>query len=405
MAALALVVCLGGLPGCGGGPTATPSQTTPERVKAPTSPYLNTEPGVAYVGDAKCVSCHSEIGKSFAMHPMGRSATLPADVKPDVQGKVIEADGLVYSIERRDGRVFHKSAPKVGDPNASGKPSVEAEVRYVIGSGTRGYSFLVEKGNGLYQSPIAWYTEEKRWDLAPGYHERNLQFDRPITTGCLFCHVNQIEPIEGKPPVIHGLTIGCERCHGPGELHVKAAQAVPLVDKNGKPEKGKDRTIVNPADLEPTLREAVCEQCHFQGTQRLPLPGKTEADYRPGLPLDLFMLVMNSRFDPAQRGRAVGQVDEMRLSRCFRESGGKLGCTSCHDPHKLPEVSEKIAYYRERCLECHENKGCRLPSAERLKKSPADDCALCHMPRYPSGNIAHASQTNHSIPRIPRPMR
>ena len=72
----------------------------------------------------------------------------------------------------------------------------EAEVRYVIGSGTRGYSFLVERGSNLFQSPIAWYTQERKWDLAPGYRERNLHFERPIISGCLFCHTNRFD--EGR---------------------------------------------------------------------------------------------------------------------------------------------------------------------------------------------------------------
>jgi hypothetical protein len=405
MPALLLAACFFAFTsGCGTDPGKTSSMTTPVRAKEATSPYLNTKPGVAYVGDASCLRCHAELGRTFAMHPMGRSASEPAGVKPDVNGKVFEAAGLVYSIDHRNGRVFHRSAPLPGEAGAYAEKAVEAEVRFVIGSGTRGYSFVVEKADGLYQSPIAWYEEAKRWDLAPGYRVRNQNFDRRITTGCLFCHVNRLDPIEGKPPVIHGLSIGCERCHGPGELHGRSPRAVPEGNTDGNTGKGKDLTIVNPAHLEPpTLREAVCEQCHYQGTERINMPGRTESDFRPGLPLDMFLTVFSSRFDPSQRGQAVGQVEEMRMSRCFRESSGKLGCVSCHDPHRLPDPSEKVAYYRGRCLECHEDPSCRLPQAVRLERSPADDCVSCHMPRYPSRNIAHTSQTNHTIPRLAMP--
>jgi len=40
--------------------------------------------------------------------------------------------------------------------------------------------------------------------------------------------------------------------------------------------------------------------------------------------------------------RFVGQVGRMHESRCFRASGGRLGCISCHDPHELPEPEEKV---------------------------------------------------------------
>ena len=74
--------------------------------------------------------------------------------------------------------------------------------------------------DGLYQSPIAWYSQEH---VGPGasLRMRNLHFDRPITPGCLFCHANRFEVAEGRSPVFHGLAIGCERCHGPGELHAR----------------------------------------------------------------------------------------------------------------------------------------------------------------------------------------
>jgi hypothetical protein len=402
LTALTVAACFGGfVPGCGTRPGApAPSAaTTPGRVAASISPYKNTRPGVAYVGDAACVGCHAEIGRTYAEHPMGRSMSGAAGVMPEAAGTVFEVDGLVYSIERHDGRVFHRETRRVG---AGGAAVVEAEVRFVIGSGTRGYSFLVDKGDGLYQSPIAWYAQGRRWDLAPDYGRQNLHFDRRITTGCLFCHANRFDAAPGKSPVFHGLAIGCERCHGPGELHARAAQAAPAGGKGA----GKDLTIVNPADLEPpALREAVCQQCHYQGTERLNRPGRTPFEYRPGLPFDEYVAVLTSRADPAERDRAVGHVEEMRQSRCFVESGGKLGCISCHDPHRLPGAAERVAYYRDRCLACHNDRGCNLPRADRLARAPGDDCTSCHMPHYPSGNIAHTSQTNHTIPRNPGPAR
>ena len=353
--------CFGGVgPGCGSRP-AEPDRTEVRVAPTPiSSPYLNARPGVAYVGDAACSRCHADLSESFRRHPMGRSATTPAGVKPDAVGPVFEVGDLAYSIERRDGRVFHRETRRGG---AEGAPAVtEAEVRYVIGSGIRGYSFLVERGDGLYQSPIAWYAHGGRWDLPPGYREQNQHFGRRITAGCLYCHTNRFDTAESRPPVFHGLAIGCERCHGPGELH--ARQAGPAGGGGGP-----DRTIVNPAKLEPALREAVCEQCHFQGSDRSERPGRSLFDFRPGLPLDEFVMVFTHRSDPFNRSRAVGHVEEMRLSRCYRESGGRLGCISCHDPHRLPEPAERVAFYRGHCLNCHADRGCSMPRPARLARA------------------------------------
>jgi PAS domain S-box-containing protein len=46
----------------------------------------------------------------------------------------------------------------------------------------------------------------------------------------------------------------------------------------------------------------------------------------------------------------VGQVEQMKASRRYRASQGRLGCVSCHDPHEVPGPEEKTAYFRERCL-------------------------------------------------------
>src|SRR5579871_3718211 len=39
----------------------------------PESPYLNTRPGVKYVGDRACAQCHAEVEQFHEYHPMGRS--------------------------------------------------------------------------------------------------------------------------------------------------------------------------------------------------------------------------------------------------------------------------------------------------------------------------------------------
>lgn len=351
---------------------------------APTTPPppANTAPGVAYVGDAACARCHAEIAETFARHPMGRSMAPAAEVMPEVLGEVFQADGLTYAIDRRDGRVFHQEIHPDGTV-------IEEEARYALGSGTRGFAFLVDRGGGLYESPISWYTQIQQWGLSPGYRNANLHFDRPITRECLFCHVNQAEPRGDRGLVIQGLTIGCERCHGPGALHVRH----PMSLADGPP------NIVNPARLDPPLREDVCNQCHLQGVGRTNPPGRSSFDYRPGLPLSDFIQVPNTDADPVVRNQNIRNVEQMRSSRCYLASKGQLGCISCHDPHRKPMPAERVAFYRDRCLRCHADPGCSLPLDRRLATIPDDDCTACHMPRRTTTDIEHTSVVNHSIPR------
>ncbi|MGC8640318.1 MAG: tetratricopeptide repeat protein [Isosphaeraceae bacterium] len=362
------------------------------------SPYANTRPGVRYVGDAACARCHKDITLTYSQHPMGRSLSpIAAAESPggDEAGghPLFQAQGLEYSIERRDGKVLHQETRR----DASGHIVArnEAEVRYVLGSGSQGISYLIDRDGFLFQSPISWYVRKRQWDLAPGYDRMNTHFDRPVASTCLYCHASRALAVAGtinryRPPIFQGHAISCERCHGPGELHMKGPI---MVD-------GQDTTIVNPAALEPALREAVCEQCHLLGQRRIVKVDRREEDYRPGLPFEEFWSIFET---PAGKADAqfVGQVEQMHQSRCFHASDGELSCISCHDPHERPEPEERVRYYQERCLECHADQGCTLPASVRVARSRNDDCTLCHMPRAEHTDIRHGATTDHRILRQP----
>ena len=356
------------------------------------SPYRNTDPGVKYVGDSACLRCHAEIGEAYSRHPMGRSLA-PIAAAPAVgPGKAqFESQGLHYSIEEVAGRVIHKEEKH--DPSGRIIAESEAEVRYVLGSGKQAISFLIDRGGYLFESPITWYIRERRWGLSPGYDERNRHFNRPILADCLFCHANRVDRVAGtvnryREPIFHGHAIGCERCHGPGELHA------------GRPimADGVDVTIVNPAKLQPTLRDAVCEQCHLIGRRRSVHAGVRSEDYRPGLSFTRFWSAFVTP-PSATDNRFGGQVEQMHESRCFRASEGRLGCISCHDPHERPAKEDMATYYRDRCLACHADRGCSLPIKVRLERDRDDDCTACHMPQSGTSNNPHLATTNHLIPR------
>jgi Flp pilus assembly protein TadD len=250
------------------------------------------------------------------------------------------------------------------------------------------------------------------WDLSPSFGPERLT-GRPVPGDCLFCHANRVRFRDHsvnryEQPVFDGHAIGCQRCHGPGELHVA-----------GRDKTKPDHTIVNPGRLERPLREAVCEQCHLEGVVRVLRGGRGLDDFRPGLPLGLFwsVLVRDERqeYGGGPEGReAVGQVEQMYQSRCFQGStasggylprrdqpGGSLGCVSCHDPHERVAPEQRVAHYRERCLRCHEQHGCSLPRPDRLRRSAADSCIDCHMPRYGAADIPHTASTDHRILKDP----
>jgi hypothetical protein len=411
------------------------------------TPYLNVRPEVRYVGDAACTSCHLSQATTFHEHPMGRSSpimsslvglelgALPAPWDPlpgsfalaarlgaleRFEGPVrnpFEAQDHTYRVERRGPHVYHIEKQK----DAQGQiVAAEAPLLLAIGSGSRGRSYVINRDGFLFQSPISWYSDKKIWDLSPGYEARNQHFERPITHHCLFCHTNRAEPVADtinryRAPLVQSQGIGCERCHGPGELHVASRR------RGEKP--SPDYTIVNPADLKPHLRDAVCEQCHITGEETVLRAGRQFEEYRPGLPLHLFWSVFVLPEEMADQHKSVTTVEQMHSSRCFQMSQGKLGCISCHDPHELPSHHEAAAFYRSRCLQCHalERQKAAPPGADapgspsrkkhvkacskdlKVRQAQGDSCIACHMKRLNSSTIPHAANTDHRVLREPEP--
>jgi hypothetical protein len=368
-------------------------------------PFLNVDPAVRYVSDERCGDCHRDKAVSYAEHPMGRALLPVAQTTPPAGDKrsnnPFQAFSSRFSVEQEDGRIWHRRtwlAPK-GRP----APEMKWAVQYALGSGTHGFGYLTDRDGYLFETPISWYSEKQIYDVSPGFGQAFSLTGRAILSECLFCHANRANHIEGsvnryREPVFDGYAIGCQRCHGPGELHVARR------DKNEELP-GEDYTIVNPGRLEPALREAVCEQCHLQGKERVLPRGRELYDFRPGLPLGLFWSVFVPSADSKEEQKAVGHVEQMYESRCFQGSAGpeQLGCISCHDPHQHVRPAERIAHYRDRCLQCHGKRGCSVPLAERLARPTGDSCIDCHMSRYGSSDIPHAASTNHRILRTRPP--
>jgi predicted CXXCH cytochrome family protein len=395
------------------GPPPAASTEPPDPRRTYVGPYRNISPDVRYVGDAACAGCHADIARSYGRHPMGRSLVPAADLldhqryAPDTNNP-FTALGRRFAVDRQGSRLWHRQA--VFDE--AGKPVVELaqEVRWAIGSGAKGYSYLAERDGYLLQTPVSWYTQKQRWDLSPGFVPSALA-GRVVSGPCLFCHANRVRQDHDHadrfvPPVFEGHAIGCERCHGPGELHAGGEL---------------DHTIVNPARLPAPLRDAVCEQCHLEGEARVLRSGRDLFDYRPGLPLADFWAVLVQGQRSGGDAKAVNHVEQMYQSKCFqRPVGGlKLGCVTCHDPHVRVEPEQRVAHYRAACLTCHEeatqarsaSEGNSSPRSRsglvcsaplpRRRQANRDSCIDCHMPRYSSSDIVHTASTDHRIPRRP----
>lgn len=113
--------------------------------------------------------------------------------------------------------------------------------------------------------------------------------------------------------------IGCESCHGPGSLHVKAG--------------GGAGNIINPGRSPET-----CFQCHENLRAQFNLPNR-----HPVL-------------------------------------SGKMSCADCHDPHSgdaRPGGGSKLERLNEECLKCHAEQGGPFVFEHEAMR---DGCVACHQP-------------------------
>jgi photosynthetic reaction center cytochrome c subunit len=270
----------------------------------------------------------------------------------------------------------------------NGADKTPYRVDYVVGSGTHASGYLVEIGGHLFQSPVAYYKSRAAYDLAPGFEStKNPDFTRPISEECLLCHSGRALSISGtvnwyRSPPFDSESISCERCHGPVERHLRDPRA---------------GTIVNPAKLEPAARDGVCEQCHLLGAARVANPGRKISDFIPGQLLESTFTIFHDVIENGAAGdfKVISHVEQLARSVCARNSGGKMWCGTCHNPHDKP--AEPVAYYRERCLTCHAQ---NFP-AQAQHPAKDSDCLSCHMPKRDARDGGHSAFTDHRIQRRP----
>ena len=154
---------------------------------------------------------------------------------------------------------------------------------------------------------------------------------------------------------------------------------------------------MNPRKLSPERRDSVCAQCHLTGVARIDKPGRDSGNFRAGALLSDYMSVFVWSGAPAEM-KATSHVEKLAGSRCKIESGDRLWCGSCHDPHSRPSLDTKASYFRNKCLECHAGTAPCKASAQ-LRARYDNRCVDCHMPKSPVVDVAHAVYTDHSIPR------
>ena len=346
--------------------------------------YLNHNDTVKYVGKQECRVCHAEIYDSYMQTGMGQSfhfatkehSALTTSEMPLIHDSI---KNLSYQPFWKNDSLYLKEFRIKGRDTTH---LLIKKVNYKIGSGQHTNSHLFEINGYVHQMPYTYYTQSAIADLPPGFEKgNNTRFSREIGLECMSCHNAYPNHVEGSLNKYNSIPSGidCERCHGPGEVHVKQKLAGHIIDTS----KYIDYTIVNPAKLPLDLQFDVCQRCHLQGTAVL-AEGKTFTDFKPGMPLTEVMDVYLPKHKDSESFIMASHVDRLKESACFKTA--EMTCVSCHNPHKSV-TTLSATYFDNKCMQCH----------EVCKEEKTQNCTSCHMPKSSSTDIMHVAITDHKI--------
>jgi len=333
------------------------------------------------VADAPCAQCHREIYRLYIKTPMANASGMAAEKL--IPGRLLHAPSQVdYTLAADTGHPT-LSWRQLQDAHLSGAWPLD----YFLGSGHLGITYLYTVDRYLLESPIAWYTDSQQYDMKPGLGSIT-ELPPPLSAqaGCLRCHMSAVQASDlgtlnryNGLPFLHGGTT-CEACHGDTTAHIRSKGKAP---------------VINPARLSADRRDSLCISCHLEGDVSIDRAGQSPLDFRPGDSISGYLAYyVYSGKDVTTRG--VSEIEQLGQSMCKRVSGDRMSCTTCHDPHSTPPPQQQAAFFRSRCLICHNTGGF---AASHHPENP--DCINCHMPRNGARNIPHVAWTDHRILRHP----
>ncbi len=322
-----------------------------------------------FAGFDACARCHATIANSQGKTAMANSwrgssgSFLPSHFNEQIS----EGNGRASYQVRRVGDGVEFSV------ESSGKDRVTAPVEAMVGGNRHGISFLLRLDE-LGGIPIARPALiEARYALfhlgslvlspgflkEPGDHEDELGrvLSPAFEERCLTCH--------GKPETAGAGKLGgirCESCHGPASDHVESLSAMKASSEGS----GKAPKPIFPEHLAGARIMEACVQCH---------QGISTVTHSDPMPEDVLV---------------SSQVPALRNSQCFIQSGERITCTACHNPHDdatpVEQASVKV------CLQCHSTSVRQHAAICPVNRTQG--CVGCHMPTVQS-NAFHL--TDHWI--------
>jgi hypothetical protein len=321
-----------------------------------------------FIGAAPCRSCHASqfASQSASSHARAlyRAGAHPLAERFVSLGSLSRGTDFHFQFERAGAGLRVR-----GD---DGQYVTELPVEWAFGAGDHAVTFVSRVSPEYHlEHSFSYYPAAGSLDLTPRHDALpagtlHQAMGQPIKTrgsgatilDCFGCHstgpvsASSSGEVQVTEPGVH-----CEVCHGPGSAHRDAAAHGDAAQAG--------KLIENPGKLSAEELNRFCGRCHR---------------------------VIGAGFDWNSPWSARHQPPYLARSRCFQNSGGKLSCLTCHNPHERV-VRGDAAYYRTRCTACH-NAGSHPPAKTCLTQK-APDCVKCHMPAVAFDS--HLTFANHWI--------
>ena len=186
--------------------------------------------GPAYAGSAACIKCHKDITDDYAHNGHFKTSS-----KTDFEAikKIITASNDTVHFPGNQFVLLQAADDKVSQCYfLNGNLYEKQNMDITFGSGEKAMTFGYWKDDKLFQLPLTYLSELKRWTNSPGFTENYPSFSRLIVGRCMECHSSyasvqtqvvqrvgqQSEEKIYAQTIVYG--IDCERCHGPAAQHV-----------------------------------------------------------------------------------------------------------------------------------------------------------------------------------------
>ncbi len=318
-----------------------------------------------FVGSKRCGDCHPRIyHEQQVASRHAQTLRFGNDLKDVPLPAAPVPDPVIAGISHRFRRT---GEDRIEVESQVDNRVVRAIVEYAVGSGRHGMTMLAKGEDGVDRElRVSYFGRDQGWGLTkgidfaprdPGDHI-GLGLGRKTLNHCLSCHTTWFRAIgpdrsSTRPPEGHDRGIGCERCHGPGLNHGKAAET-------GFPE----LAIAIGSKTGSEVKLNSCVECHA-----------ADGSIQPS--------------DP-EFTRAQGTT--FLFSRCYTAKKDRFDCTTCHNPHR--PVDTVALHYEQKCLGCHRGTTdpkavsvtpeSALPTKSEGRACPINakaNCISCHMPK------------------------